>query len=393
MREVVIVSACRTPVAAFQGAFAGLTALELGVIAINEAIARAGLEKADVDEVIMGCVLPAGLGQNPARQAMLRAGLPVEVGCVTVNKVCGSGLKAVMLAAQAVACGDAEVVVAGGMESMTHAPYLLLNQRGGYRMGNGKVVDSMVHDGLWDHLNDFHMGMSAELCAEKYGVSRADQDAFALDSYGKSLKADAQGRFDAQIVPVSIPQKKGEPKVVSKDEGLRESSAEALAKLRPVFKKDGGTVTAGNASSLNDGAAAVVVMSADKAKAMGVKPMVKVGAQGAAGIDPKYVLVAPIHSIPKVCAKQGLKPQDIDLHEVNEAFAASSVAVQRVLDLDPAKVNVYGGALSIGHPIGASGARVLTTLIYAMKDRGASLGMASLCLGGGEAVSLIVENV
>jgi acetyl-CoA C-acetyltransferase len=393
MREVVIVSACRTPVAAFQGAFAGLTALDLGVIAINEAIARAGLEKADVDEVIMGCVLPAGLGQNPARQAMLRAGLPVEAGCVTVNKVCGSGLKAVMLAAQAVACGDAEVVVAGGMESMTHAPYLLLNQRAGYRMGNGKVVDSMVHDGLWDHLNDFHMGMSAELCAEKYGVSRADQDAFALDSYGKSLKADAQGRFDAQIVPVTIPQKKGEPKVVSKDEGLRESSAEALAKLRPVFKKDGGTVTAGNASSLNDGAAAVVVMSADKAKAMGVKPMVKVGAQGAAGIDPKYVLVAPIYSIPKVCAKQGLKPQDIDLHEVNEAFAASSVAVQRTLGLDPARVNVYGGALSIGHPIGASGARVLTTLIYAMKDRGAGLGMASLCLGGGEAVSLIVENV
>jgi acetyl-CoA C-acetyltransferase len=235
--------------------------------------------------------------------------------------------------------------------------------------------------------------MSAELCAEKYGVSRADQDAFALTSYGKSLRADAEGRFDAQIVPVAIPQKKGEPKLVMKDEGLRESSAEALARLKPVFKKDGGTVTAGNASSLNDGAAAVVVMSAEKAQAMGVKPLVKVGAQGAAGIDPKYVLVAPIHSIPKVCAKQGLTPRDIDLHEVNEAFAASSVAVQRALDLDPAKVNIYGGALSIGHPIGASGARVLTTLIYALKDRGARLGMASLCLGGGEAVSLIVENV
>ncbi|MCA1987714.1 MAG: acetyl-CoA C-acetyltransferase [Desulfarculus sp.] len=393
MKEVVIVSACRTPVAAFQGAFASLTALDLGVIAINEAIARAGINGQDVDEVIMGCVLPAGLGQNPARQAMLRAGLPVEVGCITVNKVCGSGLKAVMLGAQAILCGDAEVVVAGGMESMTRAPYLLMNQRSGQRMGDGKVVDSMVHDGLWDHLNDFHMGMSAELCAEKYGVTRADQDAFALDSYGKSWRADEEGRFKDQIVPVSIPQKKGDSKVIARDEGLRQSSPELLAKLRPAFKKDGGTVTAGNASSLNDGAAAVVLMSADKARAMGLKPLVKVGAQGAAGIDPKYVLVAPIHSIPKVCAKQGLGPKDIDLHEINEAFAASSIAVQRTLDLDPAKINIYGGALSIGHPIGASGARVLTTLIYAMKDRDAHLGMASLCLGGGEAVSLIVENL
>ncbi|MCA1905674.1 MAG: acetyl-CoA C-acetyltransferase [Desulfarculus sp.] len=393
MKEVVIVSACRTPVAAFMGAFADLTALDLGVIAINEAIARAGVSGQDVDEVIMGCVLPAGLGQNPARQAMLRAGLPVQVGCITVNKVCGSGLKAVMLGAQAIACGDAEVVVAGGMESMTRAPYLLMNQRAGQRMGDGKVVDSMIHDGLWDHLNDFHMGMSAELCAEKYHVTRADQDAFALDSYGKSWRADAEGRFKAQIVPVSIPQKKGEPKLVDRDEGLRQSSPELLAKLRPAFKKDGGTVTAGNASSLNDGAAAVVLMSVDRAKAMGVKPLVKVGAQGAAGIDPKYVLVAPIYSIPKVCGKQGLEPKDIDLHEINEAFAASSIAVQRTLDLDPARINVYGGALSIGHPIGASGARVLTTLIYAMKDRDAHLGMASLCLGGGEAVSLIVENL
>lgn len=393
MKEVVIVSACRTPVAAFQGAYASLTALDLGVIAINQSISRAGIAPQDVDEVIMGCVLPAGLGQNPARQAMLRAGLPVQVGCVTVNKVCGSGLKAVMLAAQAVACGDAEVVVAGGMESMTHAPYLLMNQRGGQRMGDGKVVDSMVHDGLWDHLNNFHMGMSAELCADKYGVSRVDQDAFSLDSYEKSWRADAEGRFRAQIVPVSIPQKKGEPKVVARDEGLRQSSLELLARLKPAFKRDGGSVTAGNASSLNDGAAAVVVMSADKAKALGVKPLVRVGAQGAAGIDPKYVLVAPIHSIPKVCAKQGLAPRDIDLHEINEAFAASSLAVQRTLDLDPARINVYGGGLSIGHPIGASGARVLTTLIHAMKDRDAHLGMASLCLGGGEAVSLIVENL
>lgn len=393
MKEVVIASACRTPVASFQGAFASLSALDLGVVVINEAIARAGLNKEDVDEVILGNVLPAGLGQNPARQAMLRAGLPFDVGCLTVNKVCGSGLKAVMLAAQAVATGDAQVVVAGGMESMTNAPYLLLKERGGYRMGDGKAVDSMVHDGLWDHLNNFHMGMSAELCAEKYGVTRADQDQFALDSYGKSMKAQAEGRFKAQIVPVPVPQKKGDPKLVEVDEGIRQTSAEVLARLRPVFKKEGGTVTAGNASSLNDGAAALVVMSGDKARELGIKPLVRVGAQGAAGIDPKYVLVAPINSIPKVCAKQGLKPRDIDLMEVNEAFAASSVAVQRTLDLDPARINVFGGALSIGHPIGGSGARVLTTLIYALKDRGAALGMASLCLGGGEAVSLIVENV
>ncbi len=392
MREVVIVSACRTPVGAFQGAFSSLSALDLGVVVINESLERAGLKPEDVDECIMGCVLPAGLGQNPARQAALRAPLPVEVGCITVNKVCGSGLKAVMLAAQAVACGDAEVVVAGGMESMTNAPYLLPKQRQGYRMGNGQVVDSMVHDGLWDHLNDFHMGMSAELCAEKYGVSREDQDQFAVRSYRLSLQAAQEGRFKDQIVPVAVPQRKGEPKIVDTDEGLMESSLEKLARLRPVFKKDG-TVTAGNASTLNDGAAAVVVMSAEKASAMGIKPLVKVGAQGAAGIDPKYVLVAPMLSIPKVCAKQGLKPTDIELHEVNEAFASSSLAVQRELGLDPDKVNIYGGAISIGHPIGASGARVLTTLIYAMKDTGAATGMASLCLGGGEAVSLIVENL
>ncbi|CAO0821525.1 acetyl-CoA C-acetyltransferase [Desulfarculales bacterium] len=300
-------------------------------------------------------------------------------------------MKAVMLAAQAVACGDAQVVVAGGMESMTNAPYLLLKVRCGYRMGDGKAVDSMVHDGLWDHLNNFHMGMSAELCAEKYGVTRADQDQFALDSYRKSMKAQDEGRFQAQIVPVPVPQKKGDPKLVEVDEGIRQTSPEALARLRPVFKEEGGTVTAGNASSLNDGAAAVVVVSAEKARDLGIKPLVKVGAQGAAGIDPKYVLVTPINSIPKVCDKQKLKPQDIDLMEVNEAFAASSVAVQRTLDLDPVKINVFGGALSIGHPIGGSGARVLTTLIYAMKDRGAGLGMASLCLGGGEAVSLILE--
>jgi len=392
LREVVITSACRTPVGAFRGAFASLSALDLGVVVLNEAIARAGLTKDQVDEVIMGCVLPAGLGQNPARQACLRAGLPVEVGCVTVNKVCGSGLKAVMLAAQAIACGDAEVIVAGGMESMTNAPYLVPQARGGMRMGNGKLVDSMVHDGLWDHLNDFHMGMSAELCAEKYGVSRQDQDQFAVESYAKSFEADAQGRFKAQIAPVSVAGRKG-PTVVERDEGLKLSSPEALAALRPAFKKDGGTVTAGNASTLNDGAAAVVLMSAEKAAALGARPLVRVGAQAAAGIDPKYVLVAPLLSIPKACAKAGIDPKDIDLHELNEAFASSSLAVQRTLGLDPARINIHGGGISIGHPIGASGARVLTTLIYAMKDQDAATGMASLCLGGGEAVSLLVENI
>ena len=392
MREVVITSACRTPVGAFGGSLASLSALDLGVVVLREAMRRSSLADEQIDEVIMGCVLPHGLGQNPARQACLRAGLPVDVGCITVNKVCGSGLKAVMLAAQAVACGDAEVVLAGGMESMSNAPYMLMKNRTGYRMGDGKVVDAMICDGLWDHINDFHMGMSAELCAERYGVSRQDQDQFAYESYLKALKAQKAGRFEEQIVPVEIPQRKGEPKVLDRDEGIMEPDLEKLSRLRPVFKKDG-SVTAGNASTLNDGAAAVAVMSADKAKELGLTPLVRIGAQGAAGIDPKYVLVAPMKSIPKVCRKQGVDPKDIDLHEINEAFSASSVAVQRELDLDPAKINIYGGAVSLGHPIGASGARVLTTLIYAMKDTGAHLGMASLCLGGGEAVSLIVENL
>ncbi|MBU4564607.1 MAG: acetyl-CoA C-acyltransferase [Desulfarculus sp.] len=392
MREVVITSAARTAVGSFMGGLSSLSATDLGAAIINEAMARSGLQGAQVDECIMGCVLPAGLGQNPSRQAALKAGLPFEVGCITVNKVCGSGLKAVMLAAQAVACGDADIVVAGGMESMSNAPYLLPKARTGMRMGDAVAVDSMVHDGLWDHINDFHMGMSAELCAEKYGISRADQDQFAFDSYTKSLKAADQGRFDSQIMPVEIPQRKGAPKVVARDEGLMAPDLGKLGSLKAVFKKDG-TVTAGNASSLNDGAAAVVVMAADKARELGITPMVRVGAQGAAGIDPKYVLVAPIYSIPKVAAKQGIDPKAIELMEVNEAFASSSVAVQRTLGLDPTRINIYGGGLSIGHPIGASGARVLTTLIYAMKDVGAANGMASLCLGGGEAVSLIVENL
>jgi acetyl-CoA C-acetyltransferase len=394
MREVVIVSACRTPIGDFGGSLSGIPSTELGAIVINEAIARAGIKKADVDEVIMGCVLPHGLGQNPARQAMVKAGLPWEVGAITVNKVCGSGLKAVMLAAQAVQCGDADAVVAGGFENMNLCPYMLQKARTGYRMNNGSVIDGMVHDGLWDHVNDFHMGMSAELVAEKWGVSREDMDEFSFRSYEKTWKAIEQGKFKKEIVPITIPAKKGEPKVFDTDEiPLRppKTSAEALASLKPAFKKDG-KVTAGNASKISDGAAAVVVMAKERAKALECKAMVRLGAQGASGIDMKYVLAAPIYSIPKVLKKAGLSLEAIGLHEINEAFSSSSVAINKVLQIDPEKVNVHGGSVALGHPIGASGARVLTTLIYAMKERGIDIGEASLCLGGGEAVTLVVYN-
>ena len=394
MREVVIVSACRTPIGDFGGSLSGIPSTELGAIVINEAIVRAGIKKADVDEVIMGCVLPHGLGQNPARQAMVKAGLPWEVGAITVNKVCGSGLKAVMLAAQAVQCGDADAVVAGGFENMDLCPYMLQKARTGYRMNNGSVIDGMVHDGLWDHVNDFHMGMSAELVAEKWGVSREEMDEFSFRSYVKTWKAIEQGKFKKEIVPITIPAKKGEPKVFDTDEiPLRppKTSAEALASLKPAFKKDG-KVTAGNASKISDGAAAVVVMARERAKALGCKAMVRVGAQGASGIDMKYVLAAPIYSIPKVLRKAGLSLEEVGLHEINEAFSSSSVAINKALEIDPEKVNVHGGSLALGHPIGASGARVLTTLIYAMKERGVDIGEASLCLGGGEAVTLVVYN-
>jgi acetyl-CoA C-acetyltransferase len=393
MEEVYIVSAVRTPIGSFNGRLSGFTATELGSLVIGEAINRAGVTKEQVDEVIMGNVLPGGLGQNPARQAMLKAGLPYEVGAITVNKVCGSGLKSVMLAAQAIAVKDAEVIVAGGLESMSRAPYFLEKARTGYRMGNGTLFDSLDHDGLRDINNDFLMGVSAEYCAEKYGVTRDDQDQFAYQSYVKALKARAEGKFRDQILPISIPQKKGKPPlVVDYDEIVKETSLEALSGLRPAFKKDG-TVTAGNSSKISDGAAAVVLMSGSKVRELGVKPLVRVGAQGSSGLDPKYVLVAPLLSIPKVLKKAGLTVADIDLQEVNEAFSSSTVAVIRGLGLDPEKTNVYGGSVALGHPVGASGARVLVTLLYALKDRQAKRGMASLCLGGGEAVSLIVENM
>ncbi len=394
MRDVVIVSACRTPIGDFAGSLSSVSATDLGALVIGEAVKRAGIRKEDVDEVIMGCVLPHGLGQNPARQAMIKAGLPWDTGAITVNKVCGSGLKAVMLAAQAVKAGDAEVIVAGGLENMNLCPYMLPKVRTGYRMNNGTVVDGMVWDGLWDHVNDFHMGMSAELVAEKYGITRTQMDLFAFGSYEKAWNAIDSGAFDKEIVPVPVPGKKGEVTQFSQDEiPLRKpkTSLDALGRLAPAFKK-GGTVTAGNASKISDGAAAVIVMSRQKAKELGCEVLVRVGAQGSAGLDMKYVLVAPIHSIPRVLAKEGLKVSDVDLHEINEAFSSSSVAINKVLEIDPARVNVNGGSVALGHPIGASGARVLTTLIYAMKARGARIGEASLCLGGGEAVTLLVHN-
>ena len=392
MEEAVIVSAVRTAIGAFNGALSAIPATTLGAWVIAEAVRRAGIFAKEVDEVIMGNVLPAGLGQNPARQASLRAKLPFESGAITVNKVCGSGLKAVMLAAQAIQTGDAEVVVAGGMENMNSAPYYLERARSGYRMGDAKIIDGMVHDGLWDLNNDFHMGYSAELCAEKYGISRAEQDRYALRSYQRSLDAIAQGKFEAEILPIEVPAKKGSSLFFRVDETPRETSLEALSALPSAFRKDG-TVTAANSSKISDGASALVLTSLSRAKKLDLRPRVRIMAQGAAGIDPKYVLVAPLYSIPKVLRKAGLKIEDIDLHEVNEAFASSTLAVMRELRIDPQRCNIRGGAISLGHPIGASGARVLTTLLYAMEEKKAKRGMASLCLGGGEAVSLIVEKI
>jgi len=392
MIDVVIVSACRTAIGDFGGALSTVSATDLGALVIKESIKRAGIEKDKVDEVIMGSVLPHGLGQNPARQSMIRAGLPYEVGAMTINKVCGSGLKAVMLGAQAIQCGDAEIVVAGGQENMNLCPYLLPKARTGYRMNNGVVVDGMLHDGLWDHVNDFHMGYSAELVAKKYGVTREDMDGHAMNSYEKAWKAIEEGKLKDEIVPVEVPGRKGETKIFDTDEiPLRKpkTSPEALARLRPAFKKDG-LVTAGNASKIADGASALVLMSWDKAKELGCKPMVRIGEQAAGGLDMKYVLVAPLISIPKALQKAGLNVEDIDLHEINEAFSSASFTVNRELGLDIEKVNIHGGSVAMGHPIGASGARTLTTLIYAMEETGAETGQASLCLGGGEAVTLIV---
>jgi len=391
MREAVIVSAVRTPLGSFNGSLSAIGGTRLGSLVIEEAVKRAGIEKELVNEVIMGMVLPCGYGQNPAKQAAIQAGMPWETECITVNKVCGSGLKAVMLAAQAIRTGDADIVVAGGMENMSMAPFYLDKARSGYRMGDGVLHDHMVHDGLWDIVNDFHMGISNELCCEKYGVTREDQDRYAAESYRRALVSIRSGRFDQEIVPVELPQRKGESLVFSRDECPRETSYEQLAQMRPAFKQ-GGVTTAGNASVISDGAAAVVVMSREKANGLGCRVLASIGAQASSGIDMKYVLVAPIQAIPKCLAKEGIGLNDVDLFEVNEAFSGSTVAVMKELKLDPAKVNVNGGAVSMGHPIGASGCRVLVTLLHEMERSEKKTGLATLCLGGGEAVAMIVKR-
>jgi acetyl-CoA C-acetyltransferase len=375
----------------FNGTLAGIGATDLGAIVIEEAVKRAGIEKTVVNEVIMGQVLPCGYGQNPAKQAAVRAGMPWEAEAITVNKVCGSALKAVMLAAQAIQLGDADVVVAGGMESMSMAPYYLEKARFGYRMGPGQLQDSMIHDGLWDIVNDFHMGISNELCSERYDVSREDQDRYAAESYRRTLASISSGRFADEIVPVSIPQRKGDPIVFDTDECPRDTPYEALANMRPAFKKDG-VGTAGNASIISDGAAAVVVMSREKAESLGCTILAVIGAQAAVGIDMKYVLVAPIWAIPKCLKKEGIDIDDVDLFEVNEAFSGSTVSVMKELGLSAEITNVNGGSVAIGHPIGASGCRVLVTLLHEMIRRDKRTGLASLCLGGGEAVAMVVKR-
>lgn len=391
MREAVIVSAVRTPLGSYNGSLGTVGATRLGSIVIAEAVRRAGVYTATVNEVMMGQVLPCGYGQNPARQAALQANLPPEVECLTVNKVCGSGLKTVMLAAQAIQVGDADVVVAGGMESMSLAPYYLDRARFGYRMGDATLLDHMVHDGLWDIVNDFHMGISNELCSERYLVTREDQDRYAEQSYRRTLAALAVGKFKDEIVSVPIPSRKGEPALFSQDECPRETSLEALAKMKPAFQKDGVT-TAGNASVISDGAAAVVVMAREKAEALRCRILATIGAQASAAIDMKYVLVAPIWAIPKCLKKEGLSVEDVDLFEINEAFSGSTVAVLKELRLDPAKVNVNGGSVALGHPIGASGCRLLVTLLHEMMRQNKKVGLTSLCLGGGEAVAMVVKR-
>jgi acetyl-CoA C-acetyltransferase len=393
MRQPVIISATRTAIGKFQGALKSFTAPQLGSVVVSAAVERAGLDPSQIDEVIMGCALQAGLGQNPARQAALGAGLPDKVSALTVNKVCGSGLKAVMLAAQSIALGDNDMIVAGGMESMSNAPYLLMKARDGYRMGDGEIVDSMIHDGLWCAFDHWHMGETGEVVAGKYDIARRRQDEYALGSQRKAVAAIKSGRFKDEITPVEIPQRKGEPLVFDTDEGPREdSSLEALAKLKPAFRA-GGTVTAGNASTINDGAAACVLTSEEIAREMGREPLVRIVAQATSGVEPKLVMMAPVEAVRKVADKAGWDLKSVDLFELNEAFSSQSVALIEQLKLDPEKVNVNGGAVALGHPIGASGARVLVTLIHEMIKRRAGRGVASLCLGGGNAVALAVERV
>jgi acetyl-CoA C-acetyltransferase len=393
MQDPVIVSAVRTAIGKFQGSLSPFSAVDLGAVVTREAVRRAGIEPAQVDEIIMGNVISAGLGQNPARQAGLKGGLDSRVAAMTINKVCGSGLKAIALAAQGIQTGNAEIVVAGGMESMTNAPFLLPELRQGRRIGDAKAIDSMVHDGLWDAFEDFHMGMTAELVAEKYKISRPRQDEYAMESHRRAIEAIRDCRFKNQIVPVAIPQKKGDPVQFTIDESPRaDTSLEALSRLKPAFKPDG-TVTAGNAPGTNDGAAAVVVTSEDRASELKLMPMARIVGQSVSGVDPRWVMMAPLSAVQTLMKKTNWKLQDVDLVELNEAFAVQAVAVMGQLGLDPQKTNVNGGAVALGHPIGASGARILVTLLYEMAVRKARRGVAALCLGGGNAVALAVESM
>ena len=392
IRDSVIVSAVRTPTGKFLGALKDFTAPELGALVVREAVTRAGIEPGLVDECLMGNVIQAGVGQNPARQAALKGGLEPAVAALTINKVCGSGLKAVMLAAQGIATGDIDVAVAGGMESMSNAPYILPRVREGLRMGNGTVVDTMIADGLWCAFDNCHMGMSGEHVAETYHVSRAEQDRYAAESHRRAAHATGQGWFKDEILPISVPQKKGPPVLLDRDEPIRADTSEtSLSALKPAFKKDG-TVTAGNAPGVNDAAAAVVVMAADVAAARGLTPLARIIGQATSGLAPKLVMMTPVEAVRKVAAKVGWSLADVDLFEINEAFSVQLVAVMRELGVDPARVNVNGGAVALGHPIGASGARVLTTLLYEMKRRDVRRGIASLCLGGGNGVALAIER-
>ena len=393
LNEAVILSAARTPVGKFLGSLKGFKATELGAIAVRESVKRAGIKPEDVDEVIMGCVIQAGLGQNPARQAALNAGIPSTVAAMTVNKVCGSGLKAVMLAAQGVQLGDSEMVVAGGMESMSNAPYLIPKAREGYRLGNGELVDSMIQDGLWCAFENYHMGCTGEVVAEEYSIGRSQQDEFAMNSHRKAAAAIKEGKFKDEIVAVEIPQRKGSALVFDTDETVREdTSMEALGKLKPAFKQEGGTVTAGNAPGVNDGASALVVTSLRRARELGVEPMAKIVAQAVAGVEPRLVMMAPVEAVRKLFKKTGWSPSEVDLVELNEAFSVAAVAVTRELGLDPEKVNVNGGAVALGHAIGQSGSRLLTSILYELKRRDARRGIVSLCLGGGNAVAMAIER-
>lgn len=392
MKDVIIANAVRTPVGSFNGALSNIPAPHLGSIVIEEALKRCGIKPQDVDEVIMGNILSAGLGQAPARQAAIGAGLPHGVNCLTINKVCGSGLKAAMLAAQSIALGDADIIVAGGMENMSRAPYLLERARFGYRMGNGEIIDSMIKDGLWDVYNNLHMGSCAEIVAERYNISREEQNRYALQSYQRAIDAQQNGYFNQEIIPITIPAGRDKFESMTQDEGPAQHDLSRLKELPPVFKEKG-RITAGSSSKISDGAVAVVIMSGDKAEELGVKPMAKIVAYASQGVEPEMFSIAPVGAINKILDKAGLTIKDIDLFEINEAFAASIIAVIKEFNIDEARLNIHGGAIAIGHPIGASGARILTTLLHAMKRKGVKKGIAAICIGGGEAVAMLVERI